>query len=166
MLLIRPNADRGSNKLSWLDSHFTFSFDPYYDPEHVQFCSLRVLNEDVIAPLQDFPMHRHRDMEILTWILEGALEHRDSSRRRGVVRPGEFQLLTAGSGFMHSEFNGSPKAPIHLLQIWLLPDRKSLRPEYEQLAFADRYLRGKFSLVAGPQARHSPDASEYHPSIP
>jgi quercetin 2,3-dioxygenase len=116
MLQIRPSADRGSNKLSWLDSHFTFSFDQYYDPEHVQFRSLRVLNEDVIAPLQGFPMHPHRDMEILTWILEGALEHRDSSGGRRVVRPGELQHWTAGRGVMHSEFNPSPQAPVMIHQ--------------------------------------------------
>lgn len=151
MLEIRPSRDRGHHKLSWLDSHFTFSLDPYYDPEHVRFRSLRVLNEDVIRPGQGFPMHPHRGMEILTSILEGALEHRDSSSGRGVVRPGELQHMTAGTGVMHSEFNPSSKEPTHLLQIWILPERKGLKPEYEQLAFADRDLRGKFSLVAGPE---------------
>lgn len=152
MINIRHSEDRGHNQLPWLDSHFTFSFDRYYDPDHVQFRSLRVINEDVIAPAQGFPMHPHRDMEILTWILEGALEHRDNAGGSGVIRPGELQHMTAGSGVMHSEFNPSPKNPAHLLQIWLLPERKGLAPSYEQLAFPDSGLRGKFNLVAGPKA--------------
>lgn len=152
MINIRHSEDRGHNQLPWLDSHFTFSFDQYYDPDHMQFRSLRVINEDVIAPAQGFPMHPHRDMEILTWILEGALEHRDNAGGSGVIRPGELQHMTAGRGVMHSEFNPSPKNPAHLLQIWLLPERKGLAPSYEQLAFPDSDLRGKFSLVAGPKA--------------
>ncbi|MGH9691413.1 MAG: pirin family protein [Candidatus Acidiferrales bacterium] len=152
MLRIRPSGERGHNKLSWLDSHFTFSFDQYYDPEHIQFRALRVLNEDVVAPGQGFPMHPHRDMEILTWILEGTLEHRDNAGGSGAIRPGELQHMSAGAGVMHSEFNPSPKEPVHLLQIWILPERKGLKPEYEQLAFADADLRNKFSLVAGPKA--------------
>lgn len=152
MINIRHSEDRGHNQLPWLDSHFTFSFDRYYDPDHMQFRSLRVINEDVIAPAQGFPMHPHRDMEILTWILEGAVEHRDNAGGSGVIRPGELQHMTAGSGVMHSEFNPSPRNPTHLLQIWLLPERKGLAPSYEQLAFPDSDLRGKFNLVAGPKA--------------
>ncbi len=152
MIEIRPSEERGHNELSWLNSRFTFSFDQYYDPEHVQFRSLRVINEDVVAPGGGFPTHPHRDMEILTWILEGALEHRDNTGGRGVIRPGELQHMTAGRGVMHSEFNPSPKDPVHLLQIWLLPERKGLDPSYEQLAFPDAELRGKFNLVAGPKA--------------
>jgi len=152
MITIRPSEERGHNELPWLDSHFTFSFDQYYDPDHTQFRSLRVINEDVIAPGQGFPMHPHRDMEILTWILEGALEHRDNTGGSGVIRPGELQHMTAGRGVMHSEFNPSQKDSVHLLQIWLLPERKGLDPSYEQLAFPDAELRGKFHLVAGPQA--------------
>jgi redox-sensitive bicupin YhaK (pirin superfamily) len=152
MLEVRPSDERGHNKISWLDSRFTFSFDQYYDPEHVQFRALRVMNEDVIAPGQGFGMHPHRDMEILTWVLDGAIEHRDSTGGSGVIRPGELQHMTAGTGVMHSEFNPSPKQPTHLLQIWLLPDRKGLKPEYEQLSFSDAELRGKFHHVAGPDA--------------
>jgi quercetin 2,3-dioxygenase len=152
MIRIRPSEERGRTKLNWLDTHFTFSFDQYYDPEHVQFRSLRVLNEDIVAPGQGFGMHPHRDMEILTWILEGALEHRDSMGTGAVIRPGELQHMTAGSGILHSEFNPSPKDPTHLLQIWIMPDRKNLKPEYEQLAFPDKDLRGKFLHVAGPEA--------------
>ena len=152
MLQVRPGEERGSNELSWLSSRFTFSFDRYYDPQHMQFRTLRVLNEDVVAPGQGFPLHPHRDMEILTWILEGTLEHRDNAGGSGVIRPGELQHMSAGTGVMHSEFNPSPKDPVHLLQIWILPGRKGLKPEYEQLAFADADLRNKFGLVAGPQA--------------
>ena len=152
MIQVRPSNERGQNKLSWLDTRFTFSFDQYYDPEHMQFRSLRVLNEDIIAPGQGFGMHPHRDMEILTWILDGALEHRDSMGTGAVIRPGELQHMTAGSGILHSEFNPSPKDSTHLLQIWIVPDRKNLKPEYEQLTFPDKDLRGKFHLVAGPQA--------------
>jgi len=152
MIETRPSEERGHSQLSWLDSHFTFSFDQYYDPEHVHFRSLRVINEDVVAPGGGFPTHPHRDMEILTWILEGALEHRDNTGGRGVIRPGELQHMTAGRGVMHSEFNPSSKDPVHLLQIWIMPDRKGLDPSYEQLAFADADLRGKFGLVAGPRA--------------
>jgi quercetin 2,3-dioxygenase len=152
MLEVRPSEERGHNKISWLDSRFTFSFDQYYDPEHVQFRALRVLNEDVIAPGQGFGMHPHRDMEILTWVLDGAIEHRDSTGRSGVIRPGELQHMTAGTGVMHSEFNPSPKAPTHLLQIWLLPKQKGLKPAYEQLSFSDAELRGQFHHVAGPDA--------------
>jgi len=152
MIQIRPSEERGHNKLSWLDSHFTFSFDQYYDPEHTQFRSLRVINEDVVAPGAGFPTHPHRDMEILTWILEGAIEHRDNTGGRGVIRPGELQHMTAGRGVLHSEFNPSSKDPAHLLQIWIMPERRGLDPGYEQLSFSDAELRGKFSLVAGPEA--------------
>ncbi len=152
MIRIRPSEERGRNKLNWLDTHFTFSFDQYYAPEHMQFRSLRVLNEDIVAPGQGFGMHPHRDMEILTWILEGALEHRDSMGTGAVIRPGELQHMTAGSGILHSEFNPSPKDPTHLLQIWIMPDRKNRKPEYEQLRFPDKDLRGKFLHVAGPEA--------------
>ncbi|MGB6978811.1 MAG: pirin family protein [Candidatus Acidiferrales bacterium] len=152
MIQIRPSEERGHNKISWLDSRFTFSFDQYYDPEHVQFRSLRVINEDVVAPSQGFGVHPHRDMEILTWVLDGAIQHRDSTGGEGVIRPGELQHMTAGTGVMHSEFNPSPKDPVHLLQIWIVPERKGLKPVYEQLAFPDEELRGKFSLVAGPEA--------------
>jgi redox-sensitive bicupin YhaK (pirin superfamily) len=152
MIEIRRSEERGHNELSWLNSRFTFSFDQYYNPEHTQFRSLRVMNEDVIAPGGGFPTHPHRDMEILTWILEGALEHRDNTGGSGVIRPGELQHMTAGRGVLHSEFNPSPKDPVHLLQIWLLPERKGLDPSYEQLAFPDAELRGKFNLVAGPEA--------------
>jgi len=152
MMEIRPSEERGHAEHGWLDSRFTFSFDQYYDPEHVHFRSLRVINEDHVAPGQGFPMHPHRDMEILTWILDGALEHRDSMGSGAVIRPGELQHMSAGTGVTHSEFNPSRTQPVHLLQIWIMPERKGLKPEYEQLAFTDKELRGGFHLVAGPEA--------------
>lgn len=152
MIEIRPSEERGRSQLSWLDSRFTFSFDQYYDPDHVQFRSLRVINEDVVAPGGGFPAHPHRDMEILTWIVDGALEHRDNNGGHGVIRPGELQHMTAGRGVIHSEFNASKKDPVHLLQMWLLPERRGLDPDYEQLSFPDDDLRNKFGHVAGPKA--------------
>lgn len=152
MIQVRRSEERGQNKLSWLDTHFTFSFDQYYDPEHVQFRSLRVLNEDVVAAGSGFPMHPHRDMEILTWILDGAIEHRDNRGGSGVIRPGELQHMSAGTGVVHSEFNPSKKDSAHLLQIWIVPERRGLKPGYEQLSFSDAELRNRFSLVAGPKA--------------
>lgn len=152
MLQIRPSEERGHNEISWLNTRFTFSFDQYYDPAHVQFRSLRVLNEDIVAPAQGFGMHPHRDMEILTWVLDGAIQHRDSMGNSGVIRPGELQHMSAGTGVMHSEFNASSTDPVHLLQIWIVPERRGLKPSYEQLAFADADLRNQFSLVAGPKA--------------
>ena len=152
MIEIRRSNERGHNQLSWLDTRFTFSFDQYYDPNHIHFRSLRVLNEDVIAPGGGFPTHPHRDMEILTWILEGALEHRDNTGGSGVIRPGELQHMTAGRGVLHSEFNASRTEPVHSLQIWILPERKGLAPSYDQIAFPDSDLRDNFHLVAGPKA--------------
>ena len=153
MITIRPSKERGHNQISWLDSRFSFSFDQYYDPQFMQFRSLRVLNEDVVAPGQGFGMHPHRDMEILTWILDGAIEHRDSMGSGAVLRPGELQHMTAGTGVMHSEFNPSPKDPTHLLQIWITPDRKSLKPEYEQLAFPDKDCAESFIMWPGRKRR-------------
>ena len=152
MLAIRPSEERGTNKLSWLDTKFTFSFDQYYDPQHVHFRALRVLNEDVVAADQGFGMHPHQDMEILTWILEGSLQHRDSMGTTAVIRPGELQHMTAGTGVLHSEFNPSSKEPVHLLQIWIMPERRGLKPSYEQLAFPDAELRNKLHHAAGPEA--------------
>lgn len=151
MIQIRKSEDRGKNKLSWLDTKFTFSFDQYWDPEHVQFRSLRVLNEDKVAPGKGFGMHPHRDMEILTWMLDGSLEHRDSMGSGAVIRPGELQHMSAGTGVLHSEFNPSNQETAHLLQIWIVPERNGLKPEYEQLTFPDKDLRGKFHFVAGPK---------------
>ena len=152
MITIRPSEERGTNKLSWLDTKFTFSFDQYHDPKHVQFRSLRVINEDKVAPGKGFGMHPHRDMEILTWMLDGSIEHRDSMGTGSVIRPGELQHMTAGTGILHSEFNPDAKKAAHLLQIWIMPERANLKPDYEQMKFEDAELRGDFYHVAGPKA--------------
>src|SRR5271169_3332924 len=135
MINIRHSKQRGGGDYGWLNTRHSFSFDQYHDPRFMGFRSLRVINEDVVAPGGGFPTHPHRDMEILTWILEGALEHRDNTGGSGIIRPGELQHMTAGRGVLHSEFNPSPKDPAHLLQIWIMPDRKGLTPGYEQLSF-------------------------------
>ncbi len=151
MIQLRAGEDRGRTQLSWLDSRHSFSFDQYYDPTWMGFGHLRVLNEDWVAPGKGFGTHPHRDMEILTYILEGALEHRDSMGTGAVIRPGEVQRMSAGTGITHSEFNPSSTAPVHLLQIWILPEKNSLKPSYEQHAFPNDELRGGFHQLAGPQ---------------
>ncbi len=135
-MTIRPAADRGHTRLDWLDSRHSFSFGEYSDPRHMGFGTLRVINEDVIAPGGGFAMHGHRDMEIITWVLSGELAHRDSLGNGSVIRPGEAQRMSAGTGIRHSEFNPSQGAPVHLLQIWILPDTAAVEPGYEQQAIA------------------------------
>jgi redox-sensitive bicupin YhaK (pirin superfamily)/DNA-binding MarR family transcriptional regulator len=137
----------------WLDTYHTFSFGDYYDPEHVGFRSLRVVNEDRVAPGQGFGAHPHRDMEIVTIVFEGAIEHRDSLGNGETLRPGEVQRMTAGTGVVHSEFNPSATEPLHLLQIWIRPERAGLAPGYEQKAFPESERRGRFRLVASRDAR-------------
>lgn len=148
MLTIRRADQRGHINHGWLDTYHTFSFADYYDPNYVHFRSLRVMNEDYVAPGQGFGTHPHRDMEIVTYVLEGALEHRDSMGNGEVLRPGEFQRMSAGTGITHSEFNPSATEPVHLYQIWLFPASKGLTPSYEQRAFADSEMSGRLKLVA------------------
>lgn len=153
MIQIRKAADRGHFDFGWLDTYHTFSFDRYYDPNHMAFRSLRVINEDRVAPATGFPTHSHRDMEIITYILEGELRHQDSMGNGSVIRPGDVQRMTAGSGVSHSEFNSSQTDPVHLLQIWILPNERGLTPGYEQRAFTEDERRGQLRLIASANGR-------------
>jgi len=150
MLTIRRSDERGGAYHGWLDTKHTFSFAGYRDPEHMGFRSLRVLNEDRVAAGAGFPTHGHRDMEILSWVLEGALEHEDSMGNGSVVAPGELQRMTAGTGVRHSEYNASAVDPLRFLQIWVLPTRRGLEPSYEQQGFDDASLRNQWCLIASP----------------
>ena len=153
MLTIRRGHERGHFNHGWLDTYHTFSFGDYRDVKHMGFRSLRVINEDRVAPGQGFGMHPHRDMEILTYVLSGALEHRDSMGNHGVIRPGEVQYMAAGTGVQHSEFNPSPSEPVHLMQIWILPDRRGATPNYEQRPFPSLSDTGRWTLLASPDGR-------------
>jgi hypothetical protein len=153
MISIRRSEERGGGDLGWLNSHFTFSFDQYYDPRFMGFRSLRVINEDQVQPGQGFPMHPHRDMEIITYVLEGALEHKDSLGTGAVIRPGDGQRMSAGRGIRHSEFNPSKTDPVHLLQIWITPDRPGHEPGYEQKAFPEDEKKGRLRLIASPDGK-------------
>jgi len=153
MITIRKSDERGRANHGWLDTHFTFSFADYFDPEHVQFRTLRVMNDDRVAGGGGFPMHPHRDMEIVTYVLEGTLEHRDSMGNGSVIRPGDVQYMSAGTGVTHSEFNASKTEPVHLYQIWMMPDKKGHKPVYDQKNFTEAEKRGKLRLVASPDGR-------------
>ena len=150
---IRRGRERGHFDHGWLNTYHTFSFADYFDPAQMGFRALRVINEDRVAPGMGFGMHGHRDMEIVTVVLSGALEHRDSLGNGEVLRPGEVQRMTAGTGIRHSEFNPSSAEPVHLYQIWLLPERAGLAPGYEQKAFAESEKRDRWRLVASPDGR-------------
>ena len=153
MITIRKSNQRGHFDHGWLNTYHTFSFDQYYDPRYMGFRSLRVINEDFVAPGHGFPMHGHRDMEIITYILEGALKHEDSMGNGSVIRPGDVQRMTAGTGVRHSERNASDRERVHLLQIWILPNAEELTPGYEQKAFSEEERRGQLRLMASNDGR-------------
>jgi redox-sensitive bicupin YhaK (pirin superfamily) len=165
MISIRKSSDRGHASYEWLDTRHTFSFDTYNDPRFMQFRSLRVINEDRVAAGAGFPTHGHRDMEIITYVLEGSLEHRDSLGNGSIILPGDGQRMTAGRGIRHSELNPSPSEPVHLLQIWILPERQGLDPGYEQKSFSPEQKQGRLCLVAAPAGWHAQDERNGHVSI-
>src|ERR1700733_10896255 len=163
---IRRSAERGHLNFGWLDTHHSFSFGDYYDPENMGFASLRVINDDTVEPGQGFGMHGHRDMEIITYILDGALEHKDNMGNGSVIRPGDVQRMSAGRGVMHSEFNPSPDERVRLLQIWIQPDTQGVAPSYEEKHFDVDSKRGRLRLVASRDGREGSvhihqDASVY-----
>lgn len=153
MITRRPSQERGHANHGWLNTYHTFSFANYYDPAHMGFRALRVINEDWVQPGNGFGTHPHRDMEIITYVLEGALEHKDSMGNGSIISPGDVQRMSAGTGITHSEYNPSRSEPVHLLQIWLLPREKGLTPSYEQRTFTPDEKRGTWRLIAAPDGR-------------
>ena len=155
MITVRPATERGSSRFNWLDSRHTFSFGDYYDPQHMGFSDLRVINEDTVIPGRGFPTHSHHDMEIITYVLEGELAHKDSTGTSSVIRVGDVQRMSAGTGISHSEYNASQAEPVHFLQIWVLPDTNGLPPGYEQRPFPLDDRCGEFILIASKEGRDS-----------
>ncbi|MEM8806711.1 MAG: pirin family protein [Cyanobacteria bacterium P01_G01_bin.38] len=153
MITLRPAQERGAANFGWLDSRHSFSFGNYYDPNHMGFANLRVINEDKVAPGQGFSTHGHRDMEIISYVLDGGLEHKDSLGTGSVIRPGDVQRMSAGTGIMHSEYNASNADPVHFLQIWIMPDERGLTPSYEQTHFTQADKQGQLRLVGSRDGR-------------
>jgi redox-sensitive bicupin YhaK (pirin superfamily) len=153
MIKLRKSQERGHARHGWLDSYHTFSFAHYHDPRFMGYSVLRVINEDVIAPGRGFGMHPHNDMEIITYMLDGELRHEDSLGNGSVIRRGDVQRMTAGSGIVHSEYNASAEHPAHLLQIWIMPDRTNLHPDYEDKRFDDARKQGRWCLIASNDGR-------------
>ena len=153
MITTRKSNDRGHFDFGWLNTHHTFSFGDYHDRNHMNFRTLRVINDDVVAPGAGFGMHPHKDMEIITYVLSGALAHKDSMGNGEALRPGEVQRMSAGSGILHSEFNASKTDPVHLLQIWIMPEKRGIEPSYEQKPFAQAERHNKLRVVVSPDAR-------------
>src|SRR6516225_2690284 len=158
MIQVRRGKERGHADHGWLNTYHTFSFSDYYDPRFMGFRSLRVINEDKVQAGYGFPTHPHRDMEIITYVLEGSLEHRDSMGTGSVIRPGEVQKMSAGTGIRHSEFNHSKTEPVHLYQIWILPERDGIQPMYEQKAIPAEEKKGKLRLLASPKSSNGNSA--------
>lgn len=163
MIEIRHRDKRGHAKYSWLDTYHTFSFATYHDPQFMGFRSLRVINEDRVAPGWGFSKHPHHDMEIITYVLEGSLQHKDSMGNGSVIQPGEVQRMSAGTGVTHSEYNTSMRDPLHLLQIWILPESSGLEPSYEQQRFSRDEIRGKLQLIAARE--QAPGVVQVHQDI-
>lgn len=153
MITLRKAEDRFPTRMNWLDSRHTFSFGHHFDPRHMGFSRLRVINDDTVAAGGGFGEHGHRDMEIISYVIDGGLEHTDSIGNRSVIRPGEVQLMSAGSGVRHAEYNVSATDPVHFLQIWIEPDRRGLAPGYQQKVFADAERRNRFRVVVSPDGR-------------
>ena len=155
MITVRRSDERGYNKIDWLESRHSFSFGDYYDPAHESFGPLRVINEDWIKGGAGFPPHPHRDMEIVTYILDGAIAHKDSTGGGGTIRPGEIQRMSAGTGIVHAEFNASPTETCHLLQIWIMPSKSGIAPGYEQKSIDAEAVKNHFARIAAPEPREN-----------
>ncbi len=165
MIKIRQRSERGHTNLGWLDSHHTFSFGDYLDPHHMGFHKLRVMNEDTVKGGGGFGSHPHRDMEIITYVLEGSLEHKDSTGNSSVIRKGDVQRMSAGTGIVHSEYNYSESEPVHFLQIWLLPRDKGLKPSYEQLSIDPHAIEGNLCLIATGKSKRRSQALHLNQDI-